>query len=412
MYKIYLAIAVIFFFVSACHAKRLPSNSTEADAPTQFIILNSTSLDANATKIVKEIASTFGKASGKRIAVGVAYIISYLDVTPAKADSTLRKVLALSQQYDLPILVHLDGENEWGNRPDLWNWWDSTKSGYNPENRYNVEWHDWSPDSATKIGWRNWGQQVRTPLPMPNLMSPVYREACDSAMQRLVPIVTDWWHSLPDSLKYLFVGINVGWESGIGVNNWYYPNGNAVLDQPEANDPTYGLNLRDLPSRGVQAIGYAAVSTLGLAHSGKLTEEQLAKVTQIHLEDLSKVCYDLGVPRDHIFTHCGGWCDGDPTFYAAVNKYSCPGWSFYKHAYDPAENVDPMNALKSSDAPYWAATEWLYMGDHGDGETAWLLALENTLSIPRIRYLCIYNWEGIINNQAAIEAIRVGSKFR
>lgn len=74
-------------------------------------------------------------------------------------------------------MIELDGINYWQARPDLWNWWDKSKPGYNPENKKNVEWTDWTPDSAVKIGWRNWGSQHRV-LPMPNLMSPAYLKAC------------------------------------------------------------------------------------------------------------------------------------------------------------------------------------------------------------------------------------------
>ncbi|MBI5473963.1 MAG: hypothetical protein HY961_16615 [Ignavibacteriae bacterium] len=379
----------------------------------------------NAVRDFEEIDSTFGMMGDRRIAIGVGYILSYLNFSPAHVDSCLNQVLALSRKHRLPVLIHLDGENYWGYRPDLWNWWDPAKPGYDPANKYNVEWHDWSPDSAVKLGWRNWGEQRRV-LPAPNLMSPPLRQACDSAMRRLVPIVRNWWRALPDSLKYLFVGINVGWESAIGVNNWYYPNGNALLDQPEAKDPIYGLNILAFPSRAVQPIGYAAVSTLGLAmpagrrldslsrqaHSGQLTAEHVAEVVRIHLEDLSKICHDLGIPREHVFTHCGGWGKGDPTSYAAVNKYSCPGWSFYDYAYDVTEDINTMSALRTSDAPYWAATEWWYKGDRGKGQMEWLLAIANTLSIPKVKYMCIYNWEAIRANQAAVAAIRVGTKFR
>ena len=46
----------------------------------------------------------------------------------------------------------------------------------------NVEWTNWSSDSAIKIAWRNWGRQLRV-LPPPNLMSPRYREACHEEMR-------------------------------------------------------------------------------------------------------------------------------------------------------------------------------------------------------------------------------------
>jgi hypothetical protein len=61
-------------------------------------------------------------------------------------------------------------------------------------------------------------------------------------------------------------------------------------------------------------------------------------------------------------------------------------------------------ALKTSDAPHWAAVEWLYQGPAE--AVAWDRALTATLADVRCRYLCIYNWSGVRSNQAALEAIR------
>jgi hypothetical protein len=33
-----------------------------------------------------------------------------------------------------------DGENWWDQAPELWNWWDTSKPGYNASNINNVEW--------------------------------------------------------------------------------------------------------------------------------------------------------------------------------------------------------------------------------------------------------------------------------
>ena len=387
--------------VASAHA----ANPRLHHAPSQYLLLN-VQVPENVVRDFEEIDAMFGGPVRGTVAPGVGYILSYLDFPPAHVDSCLNLVLSLAVKYRLPVLIHPDGEQYWGHRPDLWNWWDPAQAGYNPANRYNVEWYDWSPDSAVKIGWRNWGEQRRV-LPMPNLMSPRYRSACDSAMRRIVPIIRRWWRALPDSLQYLFAGINVGWESAIGVNNWYYPHGNALLEKPAADDPVYGLNALARPSRGVQTIGYAAVRTSGIARAGLLTADQLAEIVRRHLEDLSRICFENGIPRDRIFTHCGGWGKGDPTPAAAVNRYSCPGWSFYDFAFDPSEDANTMSALDKSDAPYWAATEWLYQGNRGNGEAEWLLAIANALSMPRLRYLCIYNWEGINNNRAAVSAVRV-----
>jgi predicted alpha-1,2-mannosidase len=354
-----------------------------------------------------QIASTFGKASGREIPVGIGFIISVLDATPEETSNRLHNYLTLSEKYDIPVLVQLDAEQWWRNRPDLWNWWDKDKPGYNPENRNNVEWTSWTPDSAVKIGWRNWGSQIRV-LPMPNLMSPAYRAAAREGLRNLMPIVVQWYNQLPEDKRYLLIGMKLGWESAIGVNNWYYPNGNSYLDKPVKNDPTYGLNTDQLPGRGVTAIGYAAVKTAKIAQSGKLTEKMQAEVVRRHLDDWCKMASDLGMPRNRLFTHVGSWTKGENHYYAALNKYSCPGWSFYKHAPNPKQDVTAMDALKKSDAPYWAATEWLFMGE--STYRNWVSSLRKTIEEANARYVCIYNWNGIKSKTGAIEAIQEVSK--
>jgi hypothetical protein len=112
----------------------------------------------------------------------------------------------------------------------------------------------------------------------------------------------------------------------------------------------------------------------------------------------------LGVPRGKLFTHVAGWKEGEQLYAMAVNSLSCPGWSFYRHAVDPRGDRGVQAALRTSDAPYWAAVEWLYQGP--DQTAEWQRALTNTLADPRCRYLGIYNWSGLRDNRAALEAIR------
>ena len=69
-----------------------------------------------------------------------------------------------------------------------------------------------------------------------------------------------------------------------------------------------------------------------------------------------------GLPREQIFTHCGGWAEGELLYAAALNDYSCPGWSFYRHGRDPRGDKTAMAAIAASNAPYWAAVEWLPIG--------------------------------------------------
>ena len=134
--------------------------------------------------------------------LGVSAIISYFRATPEENLRNLRRLLRLADKHDLAVLVQLDGEQWWNNRPDLWNWWDESRLGFDPTNAANVEWTGWSSDHAIKIAWRNWGRQLRV-LPPPNLMSAKYRAASHAAMQPLVDEVIRWQSSLPADKSHL-----------------------------------------------------------------------------------------------------------------------------------------------------------------------------------------------------------------
>ncbi len=381
-------------------------SATAAD-PSQYILVNLHRHEMTREGL-SDIKQKLSASTNGEIRIGVSMIYSYLQIPAGDSDAEsrflrqLRDDLDLVAEMELPILVQLDGEQWWNARPDLWNWWDASKPGYDPKNAENVEWTDWSPEHAVKIAWRNWGRQLRV-LPPPNLMSPKYVAAWEEKMEKIVPVILDWEKSLPENKKHLFVGLKVGWESSVGVNAWHYPNGNDLLDKPEKDDPQTGLDGKRLPGRGVQTIGYAAVKTAGIRDHGQITEADLAEVARRHLENLAKKAAELGVPRERLFTHGAAWKAEELLYDAPVNKYSCPGWSFYDHAPDLRQDQGVQRALASSDAPYWAATEWLLFHDD---QAKWTSALENALSSRRCRYLCIFNWSSIKSKNTVHNAIR------
>jgi hypothetical protein len=129
----------------------------------------------------------------------------------------------------------------------------------------------------------------------------------------------------------------------------------------------------------------------------------LRDVAQRYLEMLCREAARAGLPRERLFAHGAGWREGELIYDVPMNPYACPGWSFYKHAADPRRDRGVQRNLAKSDAPYWAATEWLFQGLRDS--TAWRNALTSTLSDPRCRYVCIFNWESIRSNEAALQAI-------
>jgi hypothetical protein len=350
----------------------------------------------------EEILSALPNCPGGRIQTGLSYVFSCFRTPPETTIAALRTFLQTAEATSTPILVQIDTEHWWEARPDLWNWWDPHKPGFNPANRENVEWTDWSADSALKIAWRNWGQQIRV-LPPPNLASPRYVAACQEELRRLVPVILDWHAQLPADKKHLLVGIKLGHETSIGVNAYHYPNGNELLTRPASADPSRRLNTDDVLARGVAQIGFAALKTSGLRSQGIPTESELRDVAQRYLESLCQVAAEAGVPRHLLFTHGAGWKNAELMYDVPVNPFACPGWSFYLHAADPRRDAGVQRNLARSDAPHWAATEWLLQGTYET--SAWRTAIGNTLADSRCRYLCVFNWESISKQPTVLRAI-------
>jgi hypothetical protein len=353
-------------------------------------------------KQFEEVLARFPNRPEASRQTGISYIFSCFRTRPETTLKALGVFLKSAEQTGTPILVQIDTEHWWQDRPDLWNWWDPAKPGYNPANRENVEWTGWSPDNAIKIAWRNWGRQIRV-LPPPNFASRRYTDACREEIRRLIPVVMAWHAHLPANKKHLLIGIKLGHETSIGVNAYHYPDGNSMLAKSTAEDPAGPLKTDDVLARGVAQIGYAALKTSGLRSSGAPTESELRDVSQRYLEMLCREASLAGVPRERLFAHGAGWKESELIYDVPVNRYACPGWSFYQHAADPGKDVGVKRNLARSDAPYWAATEWLLQGKKD--ATVWQSALTKTLADPHCRYVCIFNWEGIRSNSMALQGI-------
>ena len=364
---------------------------------SRFIVI---STDEVSDEVFSTISTRLKNNENANIKVAVSAMINYLSAAPTVVMERLTNLLSLADKYNLPVMVELDGIDWQQGYPELWNWWDPTKQGYNPTNKNNVEWTSWDSESAVKLGWRNWGSQIRV-MPMPNLASPAYREACFTQLKVLIPFVLNWWKNTGYNDR--FVGIQMENEVSIGSNNYFLPNGNSYIDKPATDDHILTLNHDIWPGFGAKAIGYAAVKTMGLASCGALNEADVAKVTDKYVYDLCKLGSEIGVPRNKLFTHAGGWKEGELIYYSALNEYSCPGWSFYDFALDPSKDKTAMDAVTKSDAPFWCNAESFYFG--GSTEETWLEYLNNNFSIPRLKYMVIRNYRAMKDKDYVFSAI-------
>jgi hypothetical protein len=385
-----------------------------ATPPPQYIFLNRApgpDWDQNRPASVTDALFTqpleaVGTRGNGRRRLGLSFILSYLNGTPQTLERTLRRLLALSMKHDVPVLIVLDGENYWDGRPDLWNWWDPAKPGYDPGNRVNVEWTGWGPQEAVKVCWRNWGRQFRV-RPAPNLASRRFRQASRQSLTALVTILRQWQDRLPPEKRDLFPGVKIGWEASVGINTYHYSGGNAFLEKypnDPSHDPTVGLDMKEDFAGGLQPLGYAALTSKGWRHRGPVTLADQEKITTDYLAFLARVCRQAGLPRDQVWTHAGGQYAPWTRHYShrvAINPDSLPGWSLYGHA--PAEAGDLGDSLTQAGLEDWCAAEWLPAVSTA---AQWAAAYEETLSFRRCRFLSLYNWEGIRSKPEAVEGLR------
>ena len=384
--------------------------ATSAGAVTQYILfnrapgqgMNQARPETLGRAQFEEVLARFPNRPSAPVQTGISFVFSPLRTPPETTVRALETFLAAAEATETPVVVQIDLEHWWEARPDLWNWWDPAKPGHDPANRANVEWTGWSPDDAVKIAWRNWGRQIRV-LPPPNLAAPRYLAACRDEIRRLVPVVMAWHARLPEGRKHLLVGIKLGHETSIGVNAYHHPGGNALLDRPPAGDPVQPLDPGDVTARGMAQLGHAALATLGVRTNGAPTEAELRDVARGYLAGLCAEAAAAGVPRRLLFAHGAGWKDGELVYDVPANPHACPGWSFYKHAADPRKDAGVQRNVAASDAPFWAACEWLFQGPRT--EEAWRGALAATMADPRCRYLCVFNWEGIRDSEPVMRAV-------
>ena len=372
--------------------------------PKKYIVIN----DYDQKFHEKSINSFFGDGVGQDVLVGQGVLMYIFQRSLETHVNTLRKHLQEAEENGVPLLIQLDPISFWENVPELWNWFDPNIRGYNEDNRQNVEWTSWSSDDAVKIGWLNWGSQVRL-RPMANLFSPAYQAAVKDRMETLIGVVDDWYQSLPDRKKYLLIGIKITGEVGVGVNNWYYTDGNSLYGKDAKDDPTSGIDMYNKPSRSkgqVSTIGYAGCSYAGIRTSGALTGNDIAELERRFTLYVSGIATSpsFHIPREKLFAHAGGvGNDLD----ACINSLVCPSWSFYGSDAEDAHNATYcLNLVKNSDAPRWAIAEWAVSGN----ADKWATSLRNAFSIDGCYFLSAYtnvigNNNGTTVNQEAVQGI-------
>jgi hypothetical protein len=130
----------------------------------------------------------------------------------AQLPRRIRIAFAAARGHDMAVMLHFDFHLAWKNRPDLWNWFDPSKPGYNPDNKYNVEWHGWD-GPPNKARYLNHGVLERMPPNMCFTSKKTRAEVTRIVSKVIGPVLREEIAKLKaEGKEALFAGVLVGSE--------------------------------------------------------------------------------------------------------------------------------------------------------------------------------------------------------
>ena len=362
---------------------------------------------------IDEILNAIGTKGRTTRRLAVSHHFSYLDRNIQNIVDSLENMFKLAVKNDIPVIVHLDGVNWWSTRPDLWNWWEPSEPGYNENNIHNVERYDWDINTAVKIGWRNWRWPVnplRVP-PHPNLASEIFRAEQKKALDKILPVIVEWYNALPSDQKYLLGGVVLGCELSPYLQAYYLDGGHTYGDfynsiKPPADDPfpIWGTGTPQNPGN-VWALGYAAAQKLGLQkEKGIITQDTVDAICRDFLKFLIGIALEHGIEAKKIIAHTmpgfstarGGGHSGMASIVSDIPDI-IPGWTTNTDVYKThLGNVinETANLGRS-----WAVIEIAY--SHVDAGL-----FKEMFDYRNNRYINVLNWESFKDDPTRTGALR------
>ena len=280
----------------------------------------------------------------------------------------IRQGFDTAKRTNVAVHFNVDDHVGWDKRPDLWNWYDPARRGYNPDNRKNVEWYDWE-GTANK---RRYFSPEGTPSQSPHMC---YNSAAiEKEIGRIISkVVGPALRKEIDKLKqqnkeYLFAGITVGAEAGfddysvITKLSQIPPNADPMQMQI-AKMLMQAAKMMDEDKAPYSRLGYCSLTNAGYSKTDPPADinHALADVNQKFIEFWDKQFFDAGIPCSRIYTHVAASPPQDDSNNAPIpivfNPYARPGWTTYPVG-TLANGFQPLyDALAKHGDPAWGGVE-------------------------------------------------------
>jgi hypothetical protein len=294
-----------------------------------------------------ELAERVGmKGDGKTRLLGFGVPNPTFEIE-AQLPSRIRNAFATAREHDMAVMLHFDFHLAWKSRPDLWNWFDPKQPGYDPDNKFNVEWHGWD-GPPNRVRYLNHGVLERLP---PNLCftSKKTRAEVTRIVSTVIgPVLRDEIARLAAAGKQaLFAGVLVGLEPSI--DDYSQPDPERTKMMKDDGVPARPLGYRALLDRGFDA-----------DHPPHDFRQELAKIVQETIAFWCKQFVDAGIPAEKLFPHVAAPApieEMNAPIWTAFNKYSRPGWTTYPVGV-LGEGFKPIyEELEKHENPPWAGVE-------------------------------------------------------
>jgi hypothetical protein len=294
-----------------------------------------------------ELAERVGmKGDGKTRILGFGLPNPTFEIE-AQLPDRIRDAFAAARRHDMAVMLHFDFHLSWKNRPDLWNWFDPGKPGYDPRNKENVEWHGWN-GPPNKVSYLNHGVLERRPPSMCLTSARVRAEVTRIITKVIAPVLREEIAKLKTEGKdALFAGVLVGLEPSI--------------DDYSKPDPELATVLKE---DGVPAgpLGYRALLDRGFSADRPPADFRKALATVVQ-ETVAFWCEQFvvaGIPAEKLYPHVAAPAPAEvmnAPIWTAFNKYSRPGWTTYAVGV-LGEGFQPIyEELNRHGNPPWAGVE-------------------------------------------------------
>lgn len=259
----------------------------------------------------------------------------------------IRSAFAAAREHDMAVMLHFDFHLAWKNRPDLWNWFDPKRPGYDPDNRFNVEWHGWA-GPPNRVRYLDHGVLERVAPNMCFTSKKVRAEVTRIVSKVIAPVLREEIARLrAEGREALFAGVLVGLEPGI--DDYSRPNAEVVRMMKEDGVPATPLGYRALLDRGFSA-----------EHPPDDFRKALATIIQETTAFWCEQFVDAGIPPEKLYPHVAAPAPIEMTnapIWTAFNRYSRPGWTTYAVMVLERDFKPIYEELEKHGNPPWAGVE-------------------------------------------------------